>query len=135
MITRLLRFGVAGTIGFLVDAGVLQLLIGPLAMNPYLARVPSFLIAATCTWLVNRYWTFADRRNRDSRAGEWGRYLLAMLGGGLVNYATYAALLASVPLVRSWPVLGVAAGSLTGMVVNYLSSHFWIFRARPGEGR
>lgn len=128
--SRLLRFGVAGTIGFLVDAGVLLLLIHGLGLDPYTARVPSFLAAATATWLINRYWTFADRRNA-ARGAEWGRYVLAMLAGGIVNYATYAALVATVDPVRAWPVLGVAAGSLAGMLVNYASSNWWIFRARP----
>lgn len=126
---RLLRFGVAGVIGFLVDAGILTLLVGPLGIDPYLARVPSFLAAATTTWLVNRHWTFADRGGGVA-GGQWGRYVLAMLAGGAVNYATYAALIATVPLARAWPVLGVAAGSLAGMAVNYASSNWWIFRAR-----
>lgn len=127
--TRLLRFGVAGVIGFVVDAGVLMVLIATFGIGPYLARVPSFLAAATATWLVNRYWTFADRRNA-ARGAEWGRYVLAMLGGGAVNYAVYATLVATVDTVRIWPVLGVAAGSLAGMVVNFASSNWWIFRGR-----
>lgn len=126
--TRLVRFAIGGVVGFIVDSGLLYVLIA-LGLNPYIARVPSFLCAATSTWLVNRYWTFADRRGMR-RSAEWGRYLVAMLVGGAVNYATYAWLLSSSATVRAWPVLGVAAGSLVGMVVNYLSSHFWVFRAR-----
>lgn len=126
--TRLFRFAVGGVVGFLVDSGVLYALIA-LGMNPYAARVPSFLIAATSTWLVNRYWTFADRRG-GHRAAEWSRYLVAMLVGGAINYTAYATLLANSATVRAWPVLGVAAGSLAGMVVNYLSSHYWIFRGQ-----
>lgn len=129
---RLLRFGVAGVIGFLLDAGVLLLLIGSAGLGPYIARLPSFLAAATATWLVNRYWTFADRRNAG-RGAEWGCYVLAMLGGGVVNYTVYALLVATVEPVRIWPVLGVAAGSLAGMAVNYASSNWWIFRSRPGS--
>lgn len=124
---RVLRFGLAGAIGFAVDALLLQLLIGPFGLDPYVARVPSFLAAATSTWLINRNWAFADRR-AHGRLHEWLRYLLAMLAGGAVNYGCYALLIATLPLVRSWPVLGVAAGSLAGMAVNYLSSRFWIFR-------
>lgn len=108
---------------------MLQTLIGPLAWNPYVARVPSFLLAATSTWLINRHWTFADRRGR-ARLPEWGRYLLTMLGGGAVNYATYAVLLAGTDTVAAWPVIGVAAGSLAGMTVNYLGADRWIFGAR-----
>lgn len=126
--TRVLRFGVAGLIGFVVDAAVLHSLIAATGLNPYLARLPSFLAAATATWLINRYWAFADRRG-DRLLREWLHYLLAMAGGGGVNYGVYSALLLGSELVRAWPVLGVAAGSLAGMVTNYLSSRWLIFRS------
>lgn len=124
--TRLFRFAVGGVVGFVVDSGLLYALIAH-GLNPYAARVPSFLCAATSTWLVNRYWTFADRRS-GCRSAEWTRYLVAMLVGGVVNYTVYVSLLASSDVVRAWPVLGVAAGSVAGMAVNYLSSHYWVFR-------
>jgi putative flippase GtrA len=132
-VTRLLRFGVVGVIGFLVDAGVLMLLTGPLTLNAYLARVPSFLMGATSTWLCNRYWTFADRRGPD-RLREWSRYMAAMLVGGLVNYGTFALAFATVDAVSAMPVIGVALGSVAGMFVNYASSSRLIFggdRQRP----
>lgn len=133
---RLFRFAVSGTAGFLVDAGLLAALVTGLDLNPYLARIPSFLSAVTTTWLINRYWTFADRRGRHAGA-EWRRYLLAMSVGAAVNYGVYALLLATVALVAAWPVLGVAAGSLAAMVVNFASSSRWIFPAAaavPGSG-
>lgn len=125
---RLLRFGIGGVLGFLVDSGVLYALLTT-GLGPYAARVPSFLCAATATWLVNRYWTFADRRGAG-RGGEWGRYVVAMIAGGVLNYAVYAALIAHSDLVRAWPVLGVAAGSIAGMVLNFLSSYFLVFRGQ-----
>ncbi len=124
---RLLRFGIGGVVGFLVDSGVLYALMA-VGLGPYAARVPSFLCAATATWLINRYWTFADRRS-DQRGSEWGRYVAAMVAGGALNYAVYAALVANSGLVREWPVLGVAAGSLAGMVLNFISSWFLVFKA------
>lgn len=140
MTRRLFRFAVSGTAGFLVDAGLLAVLVSGLGLDPYLARIPSFLAAVTTTWLINRHWTFADRRRGGRLGAEWRRYLLAMSGGAAVNYGVYALLLATVSLVAAWPVLGVAAGSLAAMVVNFASSSRWIFpaagtgtaQARPG---
>jgi putative flippase GtrA len=126
-VTRLLRFGVGGVVGFLVDSGVLYALMA-VGLGPYAARVPSFLCAATATWLINRYWTFADRRSLR-RGSEWGRYVVAMIAGGVLNYAVYAVLVGHSEVVRTWPVLGVAAGSLAGMVLNFLSSWFLVFKA------
>jgi putative flippase GtrA len=128
LITRLFRFAVGGVVGFIVDSSLLYAFMAA-GLGPYVARVPSFLCAATCTWLVNRYWTFADRRTTQ-RSVEWGRYIVAMIVGGGFNYAAYATLLSVSATARAWPVLGVAAGSIAGMGVNYLSSHYWVFRDR-----
>jgi putative flippase GtrA len=125
-VKRPLRFAVGGAIGFAVDAGVLHLLMAGAGMGPYAARVPSFLAAATSTWLVGRYWTFADLRGAR-RGREWRRWIAAMAVGGAINYAVYAAAVAGSATVLAWPVLGVAAGSLAGMVVNYLTARYWVF--------
>ena len=123
---RLLRFGIGGVLGFIVDSGVLYALLA-LGLGPYVARVPSFLCAASATWLVNRYWTFADRRNAG-RGAEWGLYVTVMIAGGVLNYAVYATLLTHSEVVRDWPILGVAAGSVAGMLLNFLGSWFLVFR-------
>jgi len=120
-------FCVAGVIGFVVDAGIVQALVGVGGFDPYLSRVVSFLCAMTATWLFNRRYTFVAGRD-EGPWKEWLRYFVAMLGGFAVNYGIYAALVYGVPLVRLWPVLGVAAGSVAGLVVNYASSRYWVFR-------
>jgi putative flippase GtrA len=125
-VKRPLRFALGGVLGFIVDSAVLHVLMAGAGLGPYAARVPSFLAAATCTWLVGRYWTFADLRGAR-RGREWRRWIAAMAIGGGLNYAVYAAAVAGSATVRGWPVLGVAAGSLAGMVVNYLTARWWVF--------
>ena len=85
---RFVRFCAAGTIGFVVDAGILQVTAGVLGANPYAARVVSFLAAATTTWWINRHYTF-EARHPATRA-EWMAYLGLMVIGALVNYGVYA---------------------------------------------
>jgi putative flippase GtrA len=121
-------FCVAGTIGFAVDAGLVQLMVGEGGFDPYASRVVSFLCAMTATWLFNRRYTFVAERG-ESLMREWLRYFVAMLAGFAVNYAVYALMIWQLPLARAWPVLGVAAGSVVGLVVNYASSRYWVFRA------
>lgn len=120
-------FALSGVVGFIVDAGIVQFLVRELAMNPYLARVFSFLAAASSTWLFNRRYTFAGH-HAGSKRGQWARYLVAMAGGFGLNYGAYALCVAGWPLVRSWPAIGVAVGSVAGAVVNFASSKYWIFR-------
>lgn len=126
-------FCLSGVIGFIVDAGVVQALVSFAQLDPYVARLFSFLCAVTATWLFNRRYTFTSTRN-ESVLRESMRYLGAMLGGFAVNYAVYAALVYAFSPVREWPVLGVAAGSVAGLVVNYLSSRYWVFRHPPSSG-
>jgi len=130
---EILLFAVSGVFGFLVDAGIVQFLVREWAVNPYQARVISFLAAATTTWSFNRKYTFAGK-SRGSRRRELLRYIVAMAGGFALNYGTYAVCVAVWPLVRSWPAIGVAAGSVAGAVLNFLSSKYWIFRA-PHAGK
>ncbi|HEY8010138.1 MAG TPA: GtrA family protein [Rudaea sp.] len=120
-------FCIGGVIGFIVDAGVLQILVTGFAWDRFSARLISFLFAATATWLFNRNYTFRGRR-RHSRLGEWARYVLAMSGGFACNFAAYSALVLAFNVDRQWLVLAVAAGSVAGLGVNYFASRYWIYR-------
>lgn len=126
---QLLRFGVAGVLGFVVDAGVLYLL-APV-FGWYGARVLSFWAAATATWLFNRRYTFADGAARGGGLGrEYGAYLLAMLGGAALNYGVYALTLRVLPPAPWVPLAGVALGSVAGMGLNFASARWLVFRRR-----
>jgi putative flippase GtrA len=129
--TQFLRFAVIGTAAFVVDASTLYAALW-FGLGLYAGRVVSYLVAATFTWYGNRRITFVHSRAEGvgPAAAEWLKFLVANLGGGAVNYAIYAALIASFAMVRAYPVLGVAAGSLAGLVVNFTLSKFVVFRAR-----
>lgn len=128
---QIVLFAVSGVLGFVVDAGIVQVLVREIGMNPYLARVFSFLAAATTTWAFNRRYTFAGHGGGSKRR-QLVRYLVAMACGFGLNYGAYALCVATWPLVREWPAIGVAAGSVAGAIVNFLSSKYWIFRAPRG---
>ncbi len=96
----------------------------------YLGRAVSYLVAATFTWYGNRRITFATRaQGVPAAAAEWIRFLLTNLVGGAVNYTVYAALVSQLELAQAYPVLGVAAGSIAGLSVNFTLSKFLVFRA------
>jgi putative flippase GtrA len=127
MLPELLRFGVVGTFGFLVDAGVLTAAIA-LGAGPWFGRVLSYLAAASATYALNRAWTFRHRAGRGG-ARQWSLFLLLNLGGFAANYGTYAAMVAGSDLVARHPVLGVAAGSIAGFGVNFALSRRFVFAA------
>lgn len=128
VLMEFLRFGVVGTIGFVVDTAVLYAGLA-LGLGLYGGRAVSYLVAATTTWALNRLWTFRGRGNGPAHQ-QWALFLLVNLIGFAMNYGTYAALIAFVPLVAAHPVLGVAAGALAGMFGNFVLSRQLVFRAR-----
>jgi putative flippase GtrA len=124
MFTQFLRFACVGALSYLVDAGVLSAVLTLAPGRFYLGRIVSYLAAASFAWWLNRCFTFRDR---GPRWRQWWRYLVANLGGGLANYATYAALVAAVPFCRLYPAVAVGAGSLAGMMLNFAASRRFVF--------
>ena len=125
------HFAVIGTAAFVVDTVVLYVGLW-FGLGIYWGRAVSYLVAATFTWYGNRRITFTTTRAQGTTAiaAEWIRFLMANLVGGIVNYSIYAGLVGLVPLVRAYPVLGVAAGAIAGMSVNFTLSKLLVFRAR-----
>lgn len=122
----LLWFSIAGLVGLFVDIATLTALRD--ALGIYGARVASFLAAATATWLLNRQVAFADRQATAGLLIEYLQYLGLMMGGGLVNLATYSLLAWQFPQTSSWLALYVAVGSIAGMAMNYLGASRWLYR-------
>ena len=134
MATRqLLSFSVVGAIGFVVDAAALYVAMHVLGAGLYAGRLLSYLCAATSTWALNRCYTFRAQRSPD-RFAEWGRFMAANAVGGLVNYTTYALLVATWKVATAHPVLGVAAGSVAGLAINFFLSRRVVFRESANGG-
>ena len=91
---RLFAFALVGTLGFLVDAGVVLGLTG-LGLGALAAQA----VAVTVTWLGNRSWTFRDRAGRHTLPQEWARYCSANVVGWVVNNGVYGLLVLAVPFV------------------------------------
>lgn len=129
---QLFWFGVGGWVGFIVDAGVVQLLVSKFNVDPYVGRLFSFVCAATATWLFNRHFTF-HKRGDYGLFGEWSRYMVAMSAGFALNYVTYALVVYFSTFVQAWPAVGVALGSLPGSAVNFLGARQWVFSGRQHQ--
>lgn len=120
------RFGVVGTIGFMVDTAVLYAGLA-LGLGLYGGRALSYLVAASTTWALNRIWTFRGRGSGPAHR-QWVLFLVVNLIGFAMNYGTYAALISWVPIASAYPVLGVAAGAIAGMAGNFILSRRLVFQ-------
>jgi putative flippase GtrA len=129
--SQFFRFAIAGIAGFIVDAGLLWLMLW-IGLGYFAGRAVSFLVAVWVTWQLNRQFTFSDKQC-ESVWREWWRYLTAMLAGGCVNYATYSIVVLNLPPRVFVPYIGVAAGSLAGLAVNFASARWWVFHRKSEQ--
>lgn len=127
-LAQISRFAVVGVIAAAVDMAVVEAMIRFAGADPYSARVVSYLAAATAAWAMNRHFTFR-KSDRSGAFEQWLRYLGSNLVGGLVNYAVYALLIATLPVFARYPFAAVAVGSLAGMAFNYTASRQFVFRS------
>lgn len=114
-----LLFAVSGVLALALDVAVLYAL--KAALGVYLARLLSFLCAATFTWWFSRRFTFPGPKPHGLLR-EYLGYLSAMAVGAAINYGVYAACVAGWPAAAAQPAIGVALGSLSGMLFNFTAA-------------
>lgn len=124
--SQVIRFGLVGTVGFVVDLGSLLLTL-KVGAGYFVGRIISFLLAVLTTWFLNRQFTFTNTRHMSIRR-EQARYLVAMSMGGIVNYAIYCFVITTLNMPNFVAAIGVACGSLGGMAVNFALAKWWVFK-------
>ena len=130
--SQFLRFCVVGTVGFVVDAGLLYALMRGAGADPYSGRVASFLVAASVTWALNRSFTFRSVASgaQANLRRQWSEYVTLTAVGAAINYGVYVLCLLNSPLMRAIPTLAVAVGAVVALAFNYLASKNLIFARR-----
>jgi putative flippase GtrA len=116
-----------GVVGLLVDMAALTLALRGVNLDLYSGRLFSYFVAATTTWALNRRFTF-NSIDHGPAFVQWAKFLGANALGGMLNYGVYAAIVTFTALGAAWPVLGVAAGSVAGLALNFSVSKFWVFK-------
>lgn len=109
---QVFRFGITGGLGFVVDVGILQLLLR-VGVSPYAGRVVSIAVAIVVTWLLHRRLTFRTEVPPSWR--EFGAFALQSLAGAAINYAVYAAAVAA----GAPPIVGQVVGTAIASVFNF----------------
>ena len=125
-------FVVVGTVGFIVDATILAVLVHGYQWGDYTARLVSFAVAVTVTWLLNRSYVFADARTHNRRS-EYTRYLTVQGMGMAINFLIYSLCLISSPLMDQWPVLALAVGSAVALIFNYAGARIFVFTGKIND--
>jgi putative flippase GtrA len=122
---QLVRFGIVGGVGFVVNLAVYTLCVHPLGIDYRVAAVVAWLVAVINNFILNRHWTFDAGGNRArSQAVRFLVVSLVALGFSLLflTLLVEAAGMAKVPA----QALAVAAS----MPLNFLGNKLWSFRTR-----
>ncbi|MEO0487325.1 MAG: GtrA family protein [Pseudomonadota bacterium] len=124
-----MRFTVVGTVGFVVDGGLLWALMQS-GWAPVAARAVSFPVAVVVTWALHRVWTFSNADKAKPRR-QLGLYVALQCLGALSNLAVFLLVLAAVPPTALNTFAAFALGSGVGLLVNYAGSKWLVFKEPP----
>jgi dolichol-phosphate mannosyltransferase len=119
---QLVKFGLVGGSGYLINLAVFALLTEYLGFHHIAAAIGAFCVAVTNNFVLNRHWTFAAG---DGHAGfQAMRFFTISLAALAVNIVTLEAL-----------VTGAGLGGLTAQAIavalampfNFLGNKLWTF--------
>ncbi|HEU4757985.1 MAG TPA: GtrA family protein [Agromyces sp.] len=137
----LVKFGVVGLIGFVIDIALFNALRvgllgeGTWAQSAIGAKTISTSVAIVFNWLGNRYWTFRRHRRRHALR-EFAEYAIVSVGGMAISLAC---------LWISHHVLGLTSlladnistnviGLGLGTAFRFLLYRYWVFGHHRDDG-
>lgn len=121
---ELLRFGLVGGSGYVVNLAVFALLVHAATIDYRLAATGAFLVAVANNFLWNRLWTFRGHTRRAHH--QAARFLAVSVGAFVLGLAVLELLVAALG-VAEVPSQAVAIGGV--MPVSFLGNKLWTFGA------
>jgi dolichol-phosphate mannosyltransferase len=119
---QLLKFGIVGGSGYLVNLAVFALLAGVLDLHHLVAAIGAFCVAVSSNFLWNRYWTFGP--GEGPAHFQAARFFAVSLAALILNLVVLELLLS-----------GGGVGELTAQAIavavampfNFLGNKLWTF--------
>lgn len=121
--TRFAKFGLVGLLNTAIDLAVFTMLFYGAELPLLVANTCALIVAASNSYLMNKYWTFQDRRKgREAYRAGVLFFALGLVGLGIANLVIWA-------LSNVIPVIIAKGASMVfTMVWNYWSSHRFVYR-------
>jgi putative flippase GtrA len=122
---QLVRFGLVGGVGFVVNLAVYALFVHPFAFDYRIAAVVAWFVAVINNFVLNRHWTF------DAREGQARFQAMRFLAVSVVAFG-FSLLLLTLFVegagIAKVPAQALAVAGATPL--NFLGNKLWSFRAR-----
>jgi putative flippase GtrA len=131
---KAVSFGLIGVVNTLIDAAVFFLVLAALSRAGFdhsanisliVANVLAWLVAVSCSYVMNSFITFARESGRKLRRRDYLTFVASGIAGVIANTAT---LLIAAQFLPIWAAKGCAI--LVSFLVNFSLSHFVVFRKR-----
>jgi putative flippase GtrA len=122
---QLVRFGLVGAVGFVVNLAVYALFVHPIGVDYHVAAVAAWLVAVVNNFVLNRHWTF------DARDGVAHFQAIRFLAVSVVAFVVSLLLLTLFVEdagIAKVPAQALAVGAATPL--NFLGNKLWSFRTR-----
>ena len=118
-------FAMVGVVNMLIDASVFFLAYAFLTSSLVAANVLAWLVAVNCSYAMNSFTTFAAESGRQLTLRAYGTFVASGIAGVIANTAV---LVTAAQFLPVWAAKALAI--LVSFFVNFLLSHFVVFRPR-----
>jgi putative flippase GtrA len=122
---KAVSFGMIGVINTAIDASVFFLALATLTSSLIAANVLAWLVAVSCSYVMNSFITFARESGRELRWRDYASFVASGIAGMIANTATLVIIAQVLPV---WAAKGCAI--IVSFLVNFSLSHFVVFRKR-----
>ena len=112
---QIVKFGIAGALGLLIDFAITWLCKERLGWNFYLANVAGFLLAVTNNYFINRHWAFAS--NSKNIGVQFTKFLLVSAIGILLNTAC-------IYMLHQLASIGFSSSKFIAIIIVFLWNYF-----------
>jgi len=119
---QLLKFGLVGCSGYVINLAVFAVLADNLALHHTIAALGAFCVAVSNNFLWNRHWTFGA--GGDPASFQAMRFLVVSLLALLLNLAVLEALIVGTTLGS---LLAQAIAVAMAMPFNFAGNKLWTF--------
>lgn len=127
-VSKMISFGVIGLGNTVIDFGVFTLAYQVLKLPLVPANVLAWLVAVSCSYVMNTMITFRAESGRVLRRKDYLGFVASGVLGVIVTTTTLVVLSNFMPVLFAKLVSIVAS-----FVVNFTMSHFVVFRAKPTD--
>jgi putative flippase GtrA len=122
---QLVRFGLVGGAGFVVNVAVYALFVHGAGFEYRVASIVAWLVAVLNNFVLNRHWTF-DARDQGRAHHQAARFLLVSIAAEVVSLLLLTVFVESAHLAK---VPAQALAVAASMPFNFLGNKLWTFRS------